>query len=427
MGAQLKALLQFLSTLCLTEAVLVLFLVKSYTSLIKMPPKKAANAPSKKTEQKKKEKVIEDKTFGLKNKKGSKQQKFIAQVEKQVKSGGDPKNRKRESELAEERKRKEEAKKLEEERKNLFKPVVVQQVAQGVDPKSVFCAFFKQGLCKKGDKCKFSHDPAVERKAAKRNLYEDERDKDDNMDDWDDDKLADVVKKKHGSEKSNQTDIICKFFLDAVENNKYGWFWTCPEGGTNCKYRHALPPGFVLKKDKKKLDEKKDEISLEELIEQRRAELGARTDLTPVNIESFVKWKKRKLAEKIEKEKKESSKKKKEFSSGVRTGMSGREMFMFDPKMVAQEDDDDEGGEAFDLSKMDREGEDDMAGVKVHEIKFDEYGIMDDGVDDSTADKLKAAGVSEGAVGGVTGPIDEDLFEDEDLDELEEDLTNLEV
>ena len=33
------------------------------------------------------------------------------------------------------------------------------------------------------------------------------------------------------------------------------------------------------------------------------------------------------------------------------------------------------------------------------------------------------------AVGGVaeTGPIDEDLFDDEDLDELEEDLENLEV
>ena len=77
-----------------------------------------------------------------------------------------------------------------------------------MDPKSVFCAFFKQGLCKKGDKCKFSHDPSVERKAAKRNLYEDERDKDDNMDDWDDDKLAEVVNKKHGSEKSNQTDIV---------------------------------------------------------------------------------------------------------------------------------------------------------------------------------------------------------------------------
>lgn len=31
-------------------------------------------------------------------------------------------------------------------------------------------------------------------------------------------------------------------------------------------YRHALPPGFVLKKDKKK-EEKEEEISLEELIE----------------------------------------------------------------------------------------------------------------------------------------------------------------
>lgn len=30
----------------------------------------------------------QDKTFGLKNKKGGKNQKFIAQVEKQVKSGG---------------------------------------------------------------------------------------------------------------------------------------------------------------------------------------------------------------------------------------------------------------------------------------------------------------------------------------------------
>lgn len=59
---------------------------------------------------------------------------------------------------------------------------------------------------------------------------------------------------------------MCKYFLDAIENNKYGWFWVCPGGGDNCMYRHALPPGFVLKKDKKK-EEKEEEISLEELIE----------------------------------------------------------------------------------------------------------------------------------------------------------------
>lgn len=60
---------------------------------------------------------------------------------------------------------------------------------------------------------------------------------------------------------------VCKHFLDAIENNKYGWFWVCPGGADSCMYRHALPPGFVLKKDKKKEEEKDEKISLEELIE----------------------------------------------------------------------------------------------------------------------------------------------------------------
>ena len=39
-------------------------------------------------------------------------------------------------------------------------------------------------------------------------------------------------------------------------------------GGT-CIYRHALPKGYILKKDRKKLEEQSrlDQISLEELIE----------------------------------------------------------------------------------------------------------------------------------------------------------------
>jgi hypothetical protein len=49
--------------------------------------------------------------------------------------------------------------------------------------------------------------------------------------------------------------------------------------------------------------------------------------------------------------------------------------------------DDEEGGEAFDM--MNREVEEDD-NVKVHEIKFDEYGIMDDGLDDSTEKQLEA-------------------------------------
>jgi hypothetical protein len=40
---------------------------------------------------------------------------------------------------------------------------------------------------------------------------------------------------------------VCKYFLDAVEKEVYGWFWVCPNGGDACKYRHALPTGYVYK------------------------------------------------------------------------------------------------------------------------------------------------------------------------------------
>ena len=44
------------------------------------------------------------------------------------------------------------------------------------------------------------------------------------MEEWDQDKLESVVKQKHGIEKNRPTDIICKFFLDAVERKQYGWW-----------------------------------------------------------------------------------------------------------------------------------------------------------------------------------------------------------
>lgn len=81
--------------------------------------------------------------------------------------------------------------------------------ALGVDPKSVLCVYFKQNLCQKGDKCKFSHDLNIERKSEKRNIYEDTREQD-TMENWDDQKLEDVVNKKHGEDnvRKNQTQIV---------------------------------------------------------------------------------------------------------------------------------------------------------------------------------------------------------------------------
>ena len=75
--------------------------------------------------------------------------------------------------------------------------------------------YFKQGTCQKGDRCKFSHDLAVERKAEKRNLYEDTREND-TMADWDEAKLDDVINQKHGEDnkkKKTTTEIVSYLFI----------------------------------------------------------------------------------------------------------------------------------------------------------------------------------------------------------------------
>lgn len=77
-----------------------------------------------------------------------------------------------------------------------------------------------------------------------------------------------------------------------MESSKYGWFWECPNG-EKCHYRHALPPGYVLAKDKKKMDEQKETITLEELIERERSKLGG--NLTKVTFETFMAWKAKKV------------------------------------------------------------------------------------------------------------------------------------
>lgn len=63
---------------------------------------------------------------------------------------------------------------------------------------------------------------------------------------------------------------VCKYFLEAVEKKQYGWFWVCPNGGKDCHYRHALPPGYVLKSQMKALlEEETEKISVEEEIENQ--------------------------------------------------------------------------------------------------------------------------------------------------------------
>ncbi|KAI9227174.1 MAG: hypothetical protein DHS80DRAFT_17622 [Piptocephalis tieghemiana] len=324
-----------------------------------MPPKKGA---SKTTKEKAKKKVIEDKTFGLKNKnKSTKVKNYVQQVEATVNAGG---NRK-EKVAAEDRKKELESKKQREQKKKeeleeLFKVVQVQQkVPFGVDPKTVLCVNFKKGSCIRGDKCKFSHDLEVGRKKDKINLYADNRpDSDkaaksaDTMDTWDQAKLEKVVTSKNGNPKTT-TDIVCKYFLDAIDQCKYGWFWECPNG-PSCKYRHALPPGFVLKKKNAGKKDDEDEISLETFLETERLKLG--DNLTPVTLETFTEWKKNRKDRKDAEAEAQRTKKEAAFKAGKSLQVSGRELFDFNPDLAKDIYDDDE--DVFDFDNFERREDD---------------------------------------------------------------------
>ncbi|KAG1709721.1 Zinc finger CCCH domain-containing protein 15 [Nymphon striatum] len=400
-----------------------------------MPPKKKPEGPSKKNETKKKERLVEsadvklkvkgagwDKTFGLKNKKGTKQQKFIANVQNQVKFGSQS-GRKLELMKLQDKAKKEEKKKDVDTLNELFKPVVVQKLEKGADPKSVLCSYFKLGQCKKGDKCKFSHDLNIERKAEKRSMYVDIRD-DDTMESWDEDKLRDVVNKKHAEAEENKpkTDIICRHFLDALEKSKYGWFWECPSR-EKCIYKHALPPGFVLKKDKQK-SEKEEEISIEELVERERANLGP--EQTKVTYETFMGWKRKKVKEKADKLRQDRDTKKSEFKAGKAVGISGRDMFTFRPDMATEDENGDADGEvAYDLKKLRGLDEDYENDDIVKEVSIEMFSSQIQATINGELEKLEAAGGIADSIENV--PIDEDLFGEDDLDELEEDLENLEL
>ena len=66
--------------------------------------------------------------------------------------------------------------------------------------------------------------------------------------------------------------------------------------------------------------EKKEEITIEELVEKERAALGS--NLTKITYTTFLAWKKRKLAERRKEESKKQAKKKSDAKSGKSGGVS---------------------------------------------------------------------------------------------------------
>jgi hypothetical protein len=344
-----------------------------------MPPKAAAKA-------------VVDKTFGLKNKNKSKKvQAFVQRTEQAAqRAGKTPAQLKKEEEAKKERDAKRAMKGQKTEIEILLAPVVKKTIVPpGVDPKTMICEYFKAGACKNGNKCKFSHDLEVERKKDKINLYVDPREAD-TMDSWDQAKLEDVVKSKE-QERPNATKIVCKYFIEAIEAKKYGWFWSCPSG-EDCIYQHKLPPGFVLKSEMKK--EEDDGPSIEDQIEVERKLLD-RTKGTMVTPETFKAWKEKKKAEKQAELFQTAKEAQKKVGGRSHGGLSGRALFAYDPTLFI-DDADAAGDDAYEIDSNYEEEEqktektedagpndsdadgDDSAEVQVHVTAVDESLFLED-------------------------------------------------
>lgn len=115
-------------------------------------------------------------------------------------------------------------------------------------------------------------------------------------------------------------------------------------------YRHALPPGFVLKADKKAAEEaaKKNQISLEEFLEVERHKLKA--PLTPVTPESFAAWKKTRIEKKAAEQDALEKAKAAQKLAGKLSGLTGRDMFEFGGELY--EDEDETGEDDWDISRL---------------------------------------------------------------------------
>ncbi|XWS55765.1 hypothetical protein CRYUN_Cryun09bG0028800 [Craigia yunnanensis] len=320
-----------------------------------MPPKQASKA-----ELAKKQKIVEDKTFGLKNKNKSKNvQNYVQNLKQSVQSKPD-------SSKVLQKKKKEEDKAKEKELNDLFKIAVTQpKVPVGVDPKSIVCEFYKVGQCAKGFKCKFSHDLNVQRKGEKINIYSDKRDR---------------VRLK----------VVLIFILLVVSFFKKQW-------------------RTVIKKLCRRLSQRQRSISRISLLilfvniswklwkrnnmagfgsaQMVRAKLTTSTPMTP---ELFMEWKKRKIAERDE----SLAAQKAERAKNDR--MSGRELFMSDAGLFVDD------AEAYE--KYQREEESDVPENKTN--------------NDSAAAGPSTSATS--AADAETLPDDDDDDDELDMDELNE-------
>ena len=181
--------------------------------------------------------------------------------------------------------------------------------------------------------------------------------------------------------KMPKTDIVCKFFLDAVKVRVYGFKWQCPNGD-ECHYKHCLPKDYVIKTLQGKIEEEMtiDEFhDLEEKIDAERvrlAEFG-----TKVTEKTLAEWIKKRQ---VNKDKSNSKDKKLELLKKLKTGrelfLQNNENFMDDENAdddVYENQDNDLEEETKNLQDV-LWGRDEKVDIQVDTDLFKEEGNLDD-------------------------------------------------
>eukprot|EP00340_Litonotus_pictus_P010213 CAMPEP_0170514956 /NCGR_PEP_ID=MMETSP0209-20121228/1447_1 /TAXON_ID=665100 ORGANISM="Litonotus pictus, Strain P1" /NCGR_SAMPLE_ID=MMETSP0209 /ASSEMBLY_ACC=CAM_ASM_000301 /LENGTH=373 /DNA_ID=CAMNT_0010799231 /DNA_START=1 /DNA_END=1122 /DNA_ORIENTATION=- len=362
------------------------------------PKKGGGTGESKKSVQKKQEKVFEDKTFGLKNKNKSKTvQNYIKGVENQCKGG----KTSIQSQVNQEFEDKAMKKKLREEEAFLnslsktVKDIKQADCSDDDERKNVLCQFFAQkGFCEDGDDCKFSHDLNIEFNQGAFDIYTDLREAKSKL--GIDFELMEQREAKRA--KLPKTDIVCKFFLEAIKTRVYGFKWQCPNGD-DCHYKHCLPKDYVIKSLKGQIQEEmtfEEFHDLEEKIDVERERVAENG--TKVTEKSLAEWIERRIREK---EKYGTGQKKKEDL--LKKLKTGKELFInnkdgFKDDENADEDVyENEGNELEEETKNLQDQlwgketkEEDKDKVKVDEDLFKEEGNLDDvDLDDEEEDGIK--------------------------------------
>jgi hypothetical protein len=212
-------------------------------------------------------------------------------------------------------------------------------------------------------------------------------------------------------------------------NCKFGNFQECPNG-KECHYKHALPPGYVLKdksKDSKTEEVDEDDLpTIEEEIEAARQKLNL-SKCTPLTLERFQKWKLERTAKKVEEAKEKAKTAQKQTGSNM--GLSGRDLFRFDPSLFV----DDEGADDEQYI-IESDGDEEEQEVKNYdpdaqkESKSDgeeEEEEEDEGDENVTVTHLNEDEEEKerDEVGTAATAIDKNLFLDDDIpdDDDEED------